>query len=101
VPKDYWDQVSQHWVDTKHLTYLPHAFVLAIRPSVRDCYGSQVLGAMDSPPSEEYLLIDEPWHLHILSPQNWSQSSCLSPQSYIYGIQRQALCLLGMEQSDK
>jgi hypothetical protein len=83
VPEDYWDQVTKPLGRYKNLTHLPHAFVLTIRPFVRNCLGSQDLGAMEGIPSEESLLIDEPWHLYIISTHNWSQSSCLNPQSYI------------------
>jgi hypothetical protein len=40
------------------------------------------LGAVDGPPSKGSLLIDGPWLLHILPPQNWIQNLCLNPQSY-------------------
>jgi hypothetical protein len=86
MPEDFWDQVSQQLGRHENLTYLSHAFVPAIRPFVGDSYGFQVLGAMDSPPNEESLLIDELCHLYILPSQNWSQSLCLNPQPYVYGI---------------
>jgi hypothetical protein len=73
MPEDYWDEISQPLGRHRSLAYLPHAFVFVISPFVRDCQGSQVSGAMDGSPREESLLIDEPWHLHILPPQNWSQ----------------------------
>jgi hypothetical protein len=86
MSEDYWNQVSQVLGIHGSLAYLPHTFVLVIRPFVRDCHGSQVLEAVDGSLSEGSLLIDEPWHLHILPPQNWLQSLCPNLWSYAYGI---------------